>query len=113
VDDAVDPRREIVNVARASFDDRADRDVRRIVRIDAEIDDLHRTRLSPMPIKSQAERAFLHATNPAAAAKMEADTPKGAKLPEHVHHKAHSKSKDTHEHAVPPKGTKHTAHSKS
>jgi hypothetical protein len=34
-----------------------------------------------MPIKSQAERKFLWATNPKAAKKMEADTPKGKKLP--------------------------------
>ena len=34
-----------------------------------------------MPIKSQAERKFLWATNPKVAKKMEADTTKGKKLP--------------------------------
>jgi hypothetical protein len=34
-----------------------------------------------MPIKSKSQRAFLHAKKPTVAAKFEAATPKGAKLP--------------------------------
>jgi hypothetical protein len=37
-----------------------------------------------MPFKSQAQRRKLYATNPAVAKKFEAETPKGAKLPERV-----------------------------
>lgn len=37
-----------------------------------------------MPMESQAERRFLWATKPDVAKKMEKDTPKGEKLPEHV-----------------------------
>jgi hypothetical protein len=37
-----------------------------------------------MPIRSQAQRAFLHAKLPAVAEEFEAATPKGAKLPKHV-----------------------------
>ena len=66
-----------------------------------------------MPWKSKAERGYLYANDPDAAAKIQADSPKGQKLPEHVHHKAHSRSKDTHAHPVPPKGAKHATHSKS
>lgn len=37
-----------------------------------------------MPLKSKAQRRYLHATNPTLAAKFEKETPKGKKLPEHV-----------------------------
>jgi hypothetical protein len=40
-----------------------------------------------MPIKSKAQRRFLHATDPELAKKFEEETPKKAKLPEHVRHK--------------------------
>lgn len=37
-----------------------------------------------MPLKSEAQRRFLHATDPAVAEKFEKETPKGKKLPKHV-----------------------------
>jgi hypothetical protein len=37
-----------------------------------------------MPLKSQAQRRMLHATNPKLAKEFEAKTPKGKKLPEKV-----------------------------
>ena len=37
-----------------------------------------------MPMRSQAQRAYLHANNPKLAAEFEAATPKGANLPDHV-----------------------------
>jgi hypothetical protein len=37
-----------------------------------------------MPMKSQAQRAFLHANNPKVAAEFEKKTPKGKKLPRKV-----------------------------
>lgn len=37
-----------------------------------------------MPMRSQAQRAYLHIHHPEIAAEFEAATPKGAKLPEHV-----------------------------
>jgi hypothetical protein len=37
-----------------------------------------------MPMKSQAQRAYLHANHPAIAKKFEKHTPKGAKLPARV-----------------------------
>lgn len=37
-----------------------------------------------MPFKSKAQRAFLYANKPSVAAKYEAETPKGARLPKHV-----------------------------
>jgi len=37
-----------------------------------------------MPMKSQAQRAYLHIHHPEIAARWEAHTPKGKKLPEHV-----------------------------
>ena len=37
-----------------------------------------------MPIKSKAQRAFLHATKPEIAKRFEAKTPAGKKLPERV-----------------------------
>lgn len=37
-----------------------------------------------MPFKSQAQRSYLYAHDPAVAAKFQAATPKGAHLPEHV-----------------------------
>ncbi len=40
-----------------------------------------------MPMKSQAERGYLWANKPDVAKKLEAGTPKGAKLPEHVRKK--------------------------
>jgi hypothetical protein len=47
-----------------------------------------------MPMKSQKQRSFLHAKKPAIAAKFEAATPKGAKLPMHVKAAAPAKPKD-------------------
>ena len=38
-----------------------------------------------MPMKSKAQRAYLHAREPAVAKKFEAETPQGAKLPPRVH----------------------------
>lgn len=40
-----------------------------------------------MPIRSKAQRRFLHATNPTLAEKFERHTPKGKKLPERVKRK--------------------------
>jgi hypothetical protein len=37
-----------------------------------------------MPMKSQAQRAYLHANKPELAAEFEKATPKGADLPDHV-----------------------------
>ena len=37
-----------------------------------------------MPMKSQAQRAYLWAHNPKVAREFEAHTPKGKKLPKHV-----------------------------
>lgn len=37
-----------------------------------------------MPFKSKAQRGYLYANDPAVAAKFQAATPKGAKLPERV-----------------------------
>lgn len=37
-----------------------------------------------MPMRSKAQRAYLHAKHPDVAAKFEAETPKGTKLPAHV-----------------------------
>ncbi len=37
-----------------------------------------------MPFKSQAQRRFMHATDPAMAERWEKDTPKGRKLPPKV-----------------------------
>jgi hypothetical protein len=37
-----------------------------------------------MPMKSQAQRAYLHIHHPKVAAKFEKETPKAAKLPKHV-----------------------------
>lgn len=37
-----------------------------------------------MPMKSQAQRKFLHAKHPKIAEKFEAETPKGKKLPKKV-----------------------------
>lgn len=37
-----------------------------------------------MPFKSQAQRAYLFATNPKVAAEFEKHMPKGKKLPKHV-----------------------------
>lgn len=37
-----------------------------------------------MPFKSNAQRKFLFATNPAVAEEFASKTPKGKKLPEHV-----------------------------
>lgn len=46
-----------------------------------------------MPLESQAQRAYLHIHHPAIAARFEAETPKGIKLPPHknVHVKAHKR----------------------
>ena len=40
-----------------------------------------------MPMKSQAQRAYLHAKKPSVAKKFEAHTPKGKKLPARVKEK--------------------------
>jgi hypothetical protein len=37
-----------------------------------------------MPFKSQAQRGYLYANDPAVAKKFEAETPKGKKLPKKV-----------------------------
>lgn len=37
-----------------------------------------------MPMRSQAQRAYLHIHHPEIAARFEAETPKGTKLPKHV-----------------------------
>lgn len=37
-----------------------------------------------MPFRSQAQRRMLYATHPEIAKRFEAETPKNAKLPEHV-----------------------------
>lgn len=37
-----------------------------------------------MPMKSKAQRAYLHAKHPQIAKRFEAETPKGAKLPPKV-----------------------------
>lgn len=37
-----------------------------------------------MPMKSKAQRRYLHATKPELAQKFEDETPKGKKLPEHA-----------------------------
>lgn len=37
-----------------------------------------------MPFKSQAQRAWMHATKPKMAQKWEKETPKGKKLPKRV-----------------------------
>jgi hypothetical protein len=44
-----------------------------------------------MPMKSQAQRKYLHATHPDIAARFEAETPKGKKLPKKVATKPKSK----------------------
>jgi hypothetical protein len=46
-----------------------------------------------MPFKSQAQRKLMHAKHPEIAARWEKETPKGAKLPEHVKTKGKGKSK--------------------
>jgi hypothetical protein len=40
-----------------------------------------------MPMKSQAQRAYLHIHHPDVAAEFEAAAPKGSKLPKHARHK--------------------------
>jgi hypothetical protein len=37
-----------------------------------------------MPMRSKAQRAYLHAKHPEIAKRFEAETPKNAKLPEHA-----------------------------
>lgn len=46
-----------------------------------------------MPMKSQAQRRYLHAKEPEVAARFEAVTPKGKKLPQHVAPKPKKKTK--------------------
>lgn len=46
-----------------------------------------------MPIKSQAQRGYLHAKKPKVAAKFEAKTPKGKKLPKKASKKTTTKRK--------------------
>jgi hypothetical protein len=42
-----------------------------------------------MPFKSEAQRAYLYATHPEIAKRFQEETPKCAKLPEHVPSKGH------------------------
>lgn len=44
-----------------------------------------------MPMKSQAQRAYLHAKHPKIAKEFESKTPKGKKLPKKVKQKKKSK----------------------
>lgn len=44
-----------------------------------------------MPMKSQAQRAFLWSQHPDVAREFEAKTPKGEKLPERIHPKKEGK----------------------
>jgi len=44
-----------------------------------------------MPMKSKAQRAYLHIQEPEIAAEFEKHTKKGAKLPEHVKNKRKKK----------------------
>lgn len=44
-----------------------------------------------MPMKSQAQRAFLHAAKPKLAKEFEAHTPKGKKLPKKIKKKVKKK----------------------
>ena len=46
-----------------------------------------------MPMKSKAQRAYLHANKPKIAKKFESETPKGKKLPKKVKTKAKPKTK--------------------
>lgn len=46
-----------------------------------------------MPMKSKAQRAYLHIHEPEVASEFEKHTPKGKKLPEHVKKKAKAKKK--------------------
>lgn len=45
-----------------------------------------------MPFQSKAQRAWMHANKPDMAARWEAETPKGAKLPAHVRPKKAKKT---------------------
>lgn len=45
-----------------------------------------------MPFKSKAERGFLYANHPDIAARFQAETPKGAKLPQYVGKKPKKKA---------------------
>ena len=42
-----------------------------------------------MPFKSEAQRRFMHAKHPEVAKEFEKETPKGKKLPQHVHGETH------------------------
>lgn len=42
-----------------------------------------------MPFKSQSQRVWMHIHHPAMAARWEAETPKGKKLPKHKRKKKH------------------------
>jgi hypothetical protein len=46
-----------------------------------------------MPFKSAAQRAWMYSHDPKMAARWEAETPKGKKLPEHVKPKKKAKAK--------------------
>lgn len=48
-----------------------------------------------MPMRSQAQRAFLHINKPDIAKKFEAHTPPGAKLPKRVRHSIREKTMDS------------------
>ncbi len=48
-----------------------------------------------MPFKSEAQKRFMYANDPAMAARWQAHTPKNAKLPEHVGDKPKAKAKES------------------
>jgi hypothetical protein len=48
-----------------------------------------------MPMKSEAQRRWMHATHPQMAKRWEEETPKGKKLPKKVTPKAKGKPKGT------------------
>lgn len=47
-----------------------------------------------MPFKSQAQRRFMHANDPAMAERWERHTPEGKKLPERAGKRSSAKGKD-------------------
>lgn len=53
-----------------------------------------------MPFKSKAQRGYLYANEPAVAAKFQAATPKGAKLPARVGKKTESNPRKRQHHGM-------------
>lgn len=47
-----------------------------------------------MPFRSQAQRGYLHARHPEVAARFEAETPRGERLPEHARGDARRRLRD-------------------